>query len=251
MLYVYSCVMSLRHALMALLAATPMTGYTLAKQFDQSAAFVWHAPHSQIYPELRHLEEAGLIAGHEESRGVRGTKRTYAITDEGRAELQRWVAELSPPPRERDGAYLKATYFEFGSFANARRQFQAHLAHHRQQQRQWETHVEQLENRNTSLLPPPPPRPPGRQFQAHLAHHRQQQRQWETHVEQLENRNPSLLRLRLAAWPEHLHDAIVAYKAHVYRGLASRARGEVEWARSGLDMVDRLEAAACAQEAGG
>ena len=75
MLYVYSCLMSLRHALMALLAATPMTGYTLAKQFDQSAAFVWHAPHSQIYPELRHLEEAGLIAGHEESRGVRGTKR--------------------------------------------------------------------------------------------------------------------------------------------------------------------------------
>src|ERR1019366_566516 len=121
MLYVYNCLMSLRHALMALLAATPMTGYTLAKQFDQSAAFVWHAPHSQIYPELRHLEEAGLIAGHEESRGVRGTKRTYAITDEGRAELQRWVAELSPPPRERDGAYLKATYFEFGSFANARR----------------------------------------------------------------------------------------------------------------------------------
>jgi PadR family transcriptional regulator, regulatory protein AphA len=210
MLYVYNCLMSLRHALMALLAATPMTGYTLAKQFDQSAAFVWHAPHSQIYPELRHLEEAGLIAGHEESRGVRGTKRTYAITDEGRAELQRWVAELSPPPRERDGAYLKATYFEFGSFANARRQFQAHLAHHRQQQRQWETHVEQLENRDTSLL-----------------------------------------RLRLAAWPEHLHDAIVAYKAHVYRGLASRARGEVEWARSGLDMVDRLEAAASAQEAGG
>jgi hypothetical protein len=37
----------------------------------------------------------------------------------------------------------------------------------------------------------------------------------------------------------------------VYRGLVSRARGEVEWARSGLDMVDRLEAAASAQEAGG
>ncbi len=195
---------------MALLAATPMTGYTLAKQFDQSAAFVWHAPHSQIYPELRRLEEAGLIAGHEESRGIRGTKRTYAITDEGRAELQRWVAELSPPPRERDGAYLKATYFEFGSFANARRQFQAHLAHHRQQQRQWEAHVEQLENRDTSLL-----------------------------------------RLRLAAWPEDLHDAIVAYKAHVYRGLVTRARSEVEWARSGLDLVDRLEVAAGAQDAGG
>ena len=95
---------------MALLDATPMTGYTLAKQFDQSAAFVWHAPHSQIYPELRRLEAAGLIAGHEESRGARGTKRAYALTGEGRAELRRWVAELSPRPREHDGAYLKAEY---------------------------------------------------------------------------------------------------------------------------------------------
>ena len=113
------------------------------------------------------------------------------------------MTELSPPARERDGAYLKATYFEFGGFADARRQFQAHLAHHRQQQRQWEAHVEQLENRDTSLL-----------------------------------------RLRLAAWPEDRHDAIVAYKAHVYRGLVTRARNEVESARSGLDLVDRLEAAA-------
>jgi PadR family transcriptional regulator, regulatory protein AphA len=192
--------MSLRHALMALLDATPMTGYTLAKQFDQSAAFVWHAPHSQIYPELRRLETAGLIEGREEPRGTHGTKRTYALTDEGRAELRRWVGELTPLPRERDGAYLKATYFEFGSLANARRQFQAHLAHHEQQQRQWEAHVEQLENRDTALL-----------------------------------------RLRLATWPEHLHDAIVAYKTHVYRGLVTRARSEVDWARSGLDLVDRLE----------
>ena len=192
--------MSLRHALMALLDATPMTGYTLAKQFDQSAAFVWHAPHSQIYPELRRLETAGLIEGRAESRGAHGTKRTYALTDEGRAELRRWVGELTPLPRERDGAYLKATYFEFGSLANARRQFQAHLAHHEQQQRQWEAHVEQLENRDTALL-----------------------------------------RLRLATWPEHMHDAIVAYKTHVYRGLVTRARSEVEWARSGLDLVDRLE----------
>jgi hypothetical protein len=69
-------------------------------------------------------------------------------------------------------------------------------------------------------------------------------------VEQLENRDTSLLRLRLATRPEHLHDAIVAYKAHVYRGLVARARSEVEWARSGLDMVDRLEAAAALQEAG-
>jgi DNA-binding PadR family transcriptional regulator len=195
--------MSLRHALMALLDATPMTGYTLAKHFDQSAAFVWHAPHSQIYPELRRMEAEGLIAGRDEPRGAHGTKRAYALTGAGRAELRRWVGEATPPAPERDGAYLKATYYEFGSFANARRQFEAHLAHHEQQLRQWETHVRQLENKDTDLL-----------------------------------------RLRLAAWPAAAHEAIVAYKAHVYRGMAARARGEAEWARAGLVLVDRLEAAA-------
>jgi DNA-binding PadR family transcriptional regulator len=194
--------MSLRHALLALLDATPMTGYTLAKHFDQSAAFVWHAPHSQIYPELRRMEAEGLITGRDERRGERGTKRTYFLTAGGRAELSRWVAEITPLAPERDAAYLKATYYEFGSFASARRQFQAHLAHYEQLQRQWDAHVDQLENRDTTLL-----------------------------------------RLRLAAWPEDLHEVVVAYKAHVYRGMAARARAQVQWAREGLALVDRLAAA--------
>jgi DNA-binding PadR family transcriptional regulator len=192
---------SLRHALLALLDAQPMTGYSLAKQFDQSVAYVWHAPHSQIYPELRRLEGEGLISGRAEARGARGTKRTYDITAAGRDELRRWVEEVAPLQRERDSAYLKATYFEFGSFASARRQFQAHLVHHEQQQHQWEAHVAQLENRDTELL-----------------------------------------KLRFSSWPEHMHDAVVGYKVHVYRGLIARARNEVEWATAGLALVDRLEA---------
>jgi PadR family transcriptional regulator AphA len=201
---------SLRHALLAILDATPMTGYSLAKQFDRSAAFVWHAPHSQIYPELRRMEREGLVMGRAEARGERGTKRTYVITDAGRGELRRWVGELAPPQRERDSAYLKATYFEFGSFANARRQFHAHLHHHEQQQRQWEAHIAELETRDTDLL-----------------------------------------RLRLATWPAHMHEAIVRYKVHVYRGLVQRARDEIAWARAGLELVSELEAAAAAaQEAG-
>jgi PadR family transcriptional regulator, regulatory protein AphA len=195
--------MSLRYALMALLDVAPMTGYTLAKHFDQSAAFVWHAPHSQIYPELRRLEAEGLIVGQDVPRGTRGTKRTYALTDVGRAEMRRWVQELPSVPPERDGAYLKATYYEFGSFANARRQFQAHFARHEALQRQWATHARELECRDTELI-----------------------------------------RLRLAAWPEQMHDAIVAYKAHVYRGLAARAAEEMRWATEGIALVDRLEAAA-------
>src|ERR1035438_4350623 len=67
--------MSLRHALLAILAVEPMTGYDLTKHFDRSAGNVWHAPHSQIYPELRKLESAGLVTAESEARGEHRTQR--------------------------------------------------------------------------------------------------------------------------------------------------------------------------------
>src|SRR5271156_1253910 len=101
--------MSLRHALLGLLTAQPMTGYDLAKVFDRSVEFVWHAPHSQIYPELRRMEADGLIAAESLFRGRR-PKRVYAITADGRRELEQWVAEPSVPERVRDPQRLKTTY---------------------------------------------------------------------------------------------------------------------------------------------
>jgi PadR family transcriptional regulator AphA len=144
--------LSLRHALLALLEAEPMSGYSLAKFFDQSVAYVWHAPHSQIYPELRRMHEAGLISGRSEARGTFATKRIYSLTDAGLEELERWTEEIAALQPERDAAYLKATYFEYGSFASARRQFEAHKAHHEEQRRRWEAHVKLLENRDTDLM---------------------------------------------------------------------------------------------------
>lgn len=184
-----------------------MTGYDLAKRFDQSVAYVWHAPHSQIYPELRRLAASGLISAESQPRGSRAVKRTYSITEAGRAELERWVETPLPLQRERDAAYLQASYFEFTSFTHARRQFQAYLAHYEQQRSQWEAHVKQLESRSTELL-----------------------------------------RRRLATLPESLHEATVAYKVHVYRGLIERARLEIDWARRGLALVDELEADSDADE---
>ena len=37
-----------------------MTGYELARFFDASTAWVWSAPHSNIYPALRKMEAEGL-----------------------------------------------------------------------------------------------------------------------------------------------------------------------------------------------
>ncbi|WP_354002962.1 PadR family transcriptional regulator [Microbacterium elymi] len=44
--------MSLRYAILAILRVGALSGYDLQKQFSQSVGHVWHAPDSQIYPEL-------------------------------------------------------------------------------------------------------------------------------------------------------------------------------------------------------
>nr|MDT0660378.1 PadR family transcriptional regulator [Micromonospora sp. DSM 115978] len=195
--------MSLRHALLALLEAGPMTGYELAKQFDETVAYLWRAQHSQIYTELRRLEQEGLVVANPQPRGARAlaTKRPYSLTATGAEELQRWVAEVEPPAPVRDPAYVKATYLEYVSPQIAREQFRAHRAHYEALRDRWERHVDELELRSTALL-----------------------------------------RRRLADAPADTHDAIVAYKVHTYRGLIERARTEISWAECGLALVDRLTA---------
>ncbi|MFD0689678.1 PadR family transcriptional regulator [Actinomadura fibrosa] len=194
--------MSLRHALLATLDAGAMTGYELAKTFDQSANRVWHATHPQIYTELRKLERENLVVAQEEPRGTQGkaTKRAYTVTEAGREELCRWVATVEEPTLPRDVAHLKATYFEYAPPDAAREQFAAHRAYHAEQLRRWEWHVEQLRARGTDLM-----------------------------------------QRRLAKAPKERHAAIVAYKVHVYEGMAERARAEVAWAERGLALVDELE----------
>jgi DNA-binding PadR family transcriptional regulator len=85
--------MSLRYALLGLLADEPASGYELTGKFDRALRrYAWHAQHSQIYPELNRLAADGLIAVAE--HGPRG-RRTYAITAAGRAQLRQWL--LNPP----------------------------------------------------------------------------------------------------------------------------------------------------------
>lgn len=89
--------MSLRHALLGMLADNPASGYELSKNFQESIGrYAWHAGHSQIYPELAKLADTGLITLAEE--GARG-RNTYAITEAGRVELRTWLR--SPPSQGR------------------------------------------------------------------------------------------------------------------------------------------------------
>src|SRR5690625_3963664 len=81
--------MSLRYAVLGLLANEPGSGYDLTQRFDAILGrHAWHAQHSQIYPELKRLSGEGLISVVAE--GPRG-RRTYDITEAGRNDLRTWM----------------------------------------------------------------------------------------------------------------------------------------------------------------
>jgi DNA-binding PadR family transcriptional regulator len=89
--------MALRHAVLATLLTGDASGYELAQRFDASVANFWHARPQQIYGELRHLEQQGLIRGRNVHQRGRPNKRVFTITEGGRDALREFAAAPTRP----------------------------------------------------------------------------------------------------------------------------------------------------------
>lgn len=70
-----------------------MSGYDLQKATESSVRFFWSPAKSQIYAELRRLQEAGYATEREVAQTDRPDKRLYAVTPAGRTAVERWLAE--------------------------------------------------------------------------------------------------------------------------------------------------------------
>lgn len=91
-----------RHILLGLLLDEPRHGYDLARAFEPGTALgaVFYLGSSHLYALLTQLERDGLIRGHREEQGARPPRRTFAITEQGRAEVLAWVDQPVPRPRD-------------------------------------------------------------------------------------------------------------------------------------------------------
>lgn len=98
--------MSLPHALLTALLEQPSTGFELAKRFDRSMSYYWHATHQQIYRELARMEKSGQIAT-EESADSKSRVKTYYVLAAGKAELERWVQTPSDITPLRESLMIK------------------------------------------------------------------------------------------------------------------------------------------------
>ncbi|NUP38781.1 MAG: PadR family transcriptional regulator [Streptomyces sp.] len=99
--------MSLRHAVLGLLADRTASGYDLMKLFDSSLANVWPATQSQVYGELGKLAGAGLL--EVASEGPRGRKE-YVITERGLDELRTWLIDTQPDRTRRSDTLLRVFF---------------------------------------------------------------------------------------------------------------------------------------------
>jgi DNA-binding PadR family transcriptional regulator len=67
------------------------TGYDIKQFVDKTTRHFWAASYGQIYPELKRLEEQGLVLGRPEPTGGR-SRTVYELTDAGRDALHDWLA---------------------------------------------------------------------------------------------------------------------------------------------------------------
>jgi DNA-binding PadR family transcriptional regulator len=193
--------MSLRAALLALISAGPLTGYDAVKHFRSSVGHVWHAPDSQIYPELRKMQAEGLLEATDVPWGSKlATKTRYAITPAGRDALAQWQATPLVYAAERDPAHLLAAYFEWGTRDTAQARLHEHIAAYEAAKASAEVQARDIRERTS----------------------------------------PTLKR-RLAANDPADADRIAAFKLFAYEGKIARADAEIAWARRGLDLLDRLD----------
>ncbi len=97
----------MRNALLALLTLGPSHGYELKQALERNVGKVWRSVNiGQIYTTLQRLERDGLIREEGVDENQRG-KRTYNITEEGRAELKVWMATPTVGPRLKDEFFTK------------------------------------------------------------------------------------------------------------------------------------------------
>ena len=100
--------MSVRHAILGLLAQKPRHGYELHAAFSAVGGATWDVKPAQIYTTLERLEESGFVeTASDLGEGREPDRRIYAITHDGRDALKGWFEEGVATEHQRDEFFVK------------------------------------------------------------------------------------------------------------------------------------------------
>ncbi len=107
--------MSLKFALLGLIALRPASGYDIKRIIDRSIYFVWNVTGPQIYNTLRTLRDEGLVSAEAVAQVGKPDKQVHTITPRGMQALQEFANEPVRAAITRDEVLLRIF---FGNFAD-------------------------------------------------------------------------------------------------------------------------------------
>jgi DNA-binding PadR family transcriptional regulator len=81
-----------RAAMLLLIENGPQNGYQIIQEIERRTDGVWKPSPGSVYPALQQLEDEGLVRAETE-----GGRRTYVLTDEGRAYVTEHGDEIAAP----------------------------------------------------------------------------------------------------------------------------------------------------------
>jgi PadR family transcriptional regulator AphA len=119
--------MSLRFALLGLLAVQPASGYDLKRAINRSTYFIWNATGPQIYNTLHNLREDGYITSKALAQTGKPDKQIHTITTSGRAALKTFMGEPIHASVTRDEVLLRIFFGNFANGKTIRRELEAYL----------------------------------------------------------------------------------------------------------------------------
>ncbi|WDP89231.1 MAG: PadR family transcriptional regulator [Desulfobacter sp.] len=109
--------MSLKYAILGLLHYEDMHGYRIKEHIEKNFGHMWSVNYGQIYPNLKKLEQEGLVSmGESIQNGRKGPpKKLYSLTDQGKTVFREWL-ESSPEKSMllRDPFLMRFVFFGFG-----------------------------------------------------------------------------------------------------------------------------------------
>jgi DNA-binding PadR family transcriptional regulator len=124
--------MSVRNAILGLLAQKPRHGYELRAAFEAVVGgdANWDVKPAQIYTTLDRLEEAGLVARASDlGEGAEPSRRVYSLTRQGDEALREWFEHGVSTEHQRDEFFVKVMVALASDEADPARLVQTQRAH--------------------------------------------------------------------------------------------------------------------------
>ena len=105
--------MSIKFAMLGILAERDLHGYELKSSFDEKVGDFWSLNYGQIYTTLDRLEKEDLVTHDRQTQDKRPDRKIFSITPKGREALQEWLSTPVNRVRAlRDEFFIKLVFMD-------------------------------------------------------------------------------------------------------------------------------------------